>query len=290
MKVAVIWLSLGSCFMTGHAVAEPCGLVPELTRVVARVAAADAIVLDDGSEVVLIGALPPVNLANMAASEMPWPPADITRRALETLVNGKAVDLAFSGRRLDRYGRHLAHLFVGAGAKQFWIQGRLIEMGLARAYVLPGNQTCAGELVSLEQSARLAHAGHWATGIFADRSADDPRTLSTFRDSFQTVAGHVDRLDRVRGHRVLQFGPERSDFAVELTVKRGQSPSGWSPEDLVGKRVRVHGWLEGWRRPRMTLDDMRLIEVLEDEEEVPAARPEPQAQTSQAQPIPAAAR
>ena len=288
MRAGAIWLSLAACLATGHAAAEPCGLVPEVSRIVTGVTAGDALLLDDGSEVVLIGALPPVNLTEMKAPDTPWPPAETTRLALSALVNGKAVGLAFSGRRLDRYGRQLAHAFVGTGAEQFWVQGRLIETGLARAYGLPGSQTCVDELVSLEQTARLAHLGHWATGIFADRAADEPRTLSAFRDSFQTVEGRVERLDRVRGHRLLQLGAERTDFAVELITKRGRSLSGWNPEDLAGRRIRVHGWLEGSRRPRITLDDMRMIEVLEDM--TPAPSPEPQAQTSQAQPIPAADR
>ena len=263
-------------------------LGPGVSRVVVRVTAGDALLLDDGSEVVLIGALPPVNLTEAKEEDAPWPPAEAARAALAALVNGKTVGLAFSGRRLDRYGRQLAHAFAGTGTGQIWVQGRLIEMGLARAYGLPGSQTCIDELVNLEQAARLAHAGHWATGIFADRSADEPRTLSAFRDSFQTVEGSVERADRVRGHRLLQLGPERTDFAIELIIKRGRSPSAWKPEDLMGKRIRAHGWLEGWRRPRMTIDDMRLIEVLDDA--APAVMPEPQAEANEAAPIPAANR
>jgi micrococcal nuclease len=268
--------------------AEPCGLVPEVSRVVARVEPAGTLVLDDGSEVVLVGALLPVSLNTQTDGDTPWPPAESSRKSLEALVGGKAVDLAFAGRRLDRYGRQLAHVFVGQGVSQVWVQRELIETGVARAYGLPDNQTCIDELLVHEQNARMAHRGHWGTGIFADRSADHPRELTSFRDSFQTVEGRVDRLDRIRGHRLLQLGPDRSDFSVELTAKQSRSRSSLRAEDLVGKRIRVHGWIEGWRSPRMVIDDLRLIEELA--EDAPVGPPESQAETSDAQPIPAVSR
>lgn len=280
-----VFVSLAAALasVTGKARAEPCGLVPEVTRVVARVEPAGTLVLEDGSEVVLIGALLPVNLNTQA--EGVWPPAENSRKALETLVGGKAVDLAFAGRRTDRYGRQLAHVFIGQGADQIWVQHNLIESGAARAYGLPGSQTCIDELLVHEQSARIAHRGHWGAGVFADRPADNPRELTKFRDSFQSVEGHVQRLDRYRGHKLLQFGTDRQDFAVELTAKQGRSRSGPRAEDFVGKRVRVHGWIDGWSRPRMVVDDLRLIEELVDD--TPVAIPGSPAETSDAQPIPA---
>ena len=85
--------------------------------------------LDDGTEVVLIGALPPYTIDTSPEVEQKWPPAELSRTALEKLVAGKAVELAFGGRRLDRYGRQLAHVFLQVGADRVWVQGDLIRHG-----------------------------------------------------------------------------------------------------------------------------------------------------------------
>ncbi len=62
--------------------------------------------------------------------------------ALDDLVRGQSVELAFSGRRSDRYGRLLAHVFLRRGGERVWVQGELLSSGHARAYGLPGSLAC----------------------------------------------------------------------------------------------------------------------------------------------------
>ncbi|MEQ1696663.1 MAG: thermonuclease family protein [Hyphomicrobiaceae bacterium] len=244
-----------------------CNLPSELSRVVAKVESADTLILDDGSEVVLIGTMPPVPTETDGPDQPAWPPAEATRKHLEALVGGKAVDLAFAGRRHDRYGRQLAHVFVNQTTSRHWVQGDLITHGLARAYTLPGNTACIEDLLDQENLARANLAGHWGTGVFQDRSAHDPRELTRYRDTFQTIEGRIHHTTKVRGQQVVDFtASDRTGFSVWIspTSSTPRTASSIAPGSLTGKRVRVRGWVEQHRGPRVTLDNLRQIEILQD--------------------------
>ena len=78
-----------------------CPLERGPKRVAVRTQDAETIMLDDRSEVRLIGALAPRS-ADGANPVIPWPPERDTIRALETLLVGRAVELTYAGRRKDR--------------------------------------------------------------------------------------------------------------------------------------------------------------------------------------------
>jgi micrococcal nuclease len=292
-KIALALLAL-----TTPTPSQACNLPSELSRVVIKVLSADTLLLDDGSEVVLIGAMPPVSLDQSASSQQAFPPAEVTRKHLEALVGGKAIDLAFSGRRLDRYGRHLAHVFlndpviVRQTQSRHWVQGGLIAGGLARAYTLPGNTACIDDLLMQENHARTNQSGNWGSGVFQDRNAHDPRELARFRDTFQTLEGRIDHAAKVRGHQVFDFTPSgRTGFSIWIAPPPNTRPSGTrrrssatSPDSLAGKRVRVRGWIEQRRGPRLTLDDLSQIEILDDAQQT--STPEPDGASASARPVP----
>lgn len=283
--------------LTASSPAPACNLPSELSRIVAKVESADTLRLDDGSEVVLIGSLPPVAPDLSHATGSAWPPAEAARKHLEALVGGKSVDLAFAGRRLDRYGRQLAHVFltqpviINQTQSRHWVQGDLLAHGLARAYALPGNAACFDDLIAHENAARANLAGHWSTGVFQDRSAHDPRELTRYRDTFQTIEGRIERVAKVRNQIVFDFIPlGRTAFSVLIapsTSKTRRSSSALAPESLTGKRVRVRGWIEQHRGPRLTLEDIRHIEILEDPPQSASPSLEDNAATSKAAAIPA---
>jgi micrococcal nuclease len=290
-KIALALLAL-----TTPTPSQACNLPSELARVVIKVLSADTLLLDDGSEVVLIGAMPPASLDQSSTSPQAFPPAEVTRKHLEALVGGKAIDLAFSGRRLDRYGRHLAHVFlndpviVSQTQSRHWVQGGLIAGGLARAYTLPGNTACIDDLLIQENHARANQAGNWGSGIFQDRNAHDPRELARYRDTFQTLEGRIDHAAKVRGHQVFDFTASgRTGFSIWIapTSSTRRRSSAITPASLAGKRVRVRGWIEQRRGPRLTLDDLSQIEILDDAQQT--STPEPDGPTASAPvPIPAA--
>ena len=127
-----------------------CTLEPGATHTVACILDGDTVLLDDGSEVRLIGALAP-HAADAGAARDAWPPEAYAIRTLTELVLGRPVKLTYGGLRTDRYGRHLAHLFLIQGGSETWVQGQLLAAGAARAYGLPGSFECGHELIAHER-------------------------------------------------------------------------------------------------------------------------------------------
>ena len=271
-----------------------CELDAGASRVVAKVASGDTLVLDDGEEAILIGALPPSAGLADGAGGIAWPPEEASRRALEALVAGQPVELASAGRRIDRYGRHLVHAFVQRDGERVWVQGRMIERGFARAYGLPGHLACLDELLARERVAREGRLGHWGSGVFADRDVGDLRALVGYRDTFQTLEGRVERTGKVRGQSVIAFAPGgRTGFAAVMEAAAGvkRARGDGALPDVAGRRVRVRGWIDiQRRRPVVTIYDSRMIEVLGDADAGAEAVPAPPAATGgPGAPIPAAA-
>ena len=226
---------------------------------------AETLKLDDGSELRLIGALAP-RLPDGAGEDAlrVWPPEAALREDLETSLVGRSVELAFSGRRRDRYGQLLAQVFVLSGEHRDWLQGRLVERGLARAYGLPGRFACIEDLLAREKLAFSQQRGLWRNARYQVRQAERTAGLMRYRHSYQIVEGIVRKVADVRGTVYLNFGEDwRRDFTVALSrqVQRRQETPVASWESLQGRRIRVRGWIERRNGPYIALEDMRLLEI-----------------------------
>jgi endonuclease YncB( thermonuclease family) len=226
--------------------------------VVTQVVDGDTLVLDNGTEVRLVGIQAP-KLALGRAGFRPWPLADQAKAALEALSLGRRVALAYGGRRLDRHGRALAHLYDEAGR---WLQGELLAQGLARVYTFRDNRALGPEMLALESAARAAGRGIWGLRYYRPlRLEDAPR----FIGSFQLVEGRVLEAAVVRGRAYLNFGADwRSDFTISISPKdrRRFKAAGIDTADYAGRRIRVRGWLKSYNGPMIEVTHPEQIEVL----------------------------
>lgn len=255
-------LLLGALLSTTPAPA--CELAPGPLRAVAAVIDAATLRLDDGSTVRLVGAHPP-GAGDAIADESFWPPERAARAALEQLVAGQSVELAFDAVRSDRYGRQLAHVYAITGAGRVWVQGYLVENGHARAYALPGNATCLAELLALEERARSAGLGLWTHAAYQVRRAERTRELLRYRNTLQLVEGTVKNASLVKRQLFLNFGEDwRVDFTAGLKPEpvRGAGLDAAAVKALEGRSIRVRGWVEWRGGPYVELFDGREIELL----------------------------
>jgi endonuclease YncB( thermonuclease family) len=241
------------------------GLEAGPTRTVTRILDGETVALDDGTELRLIGALAP-RAIDVGAEPGAWAAERRTRDDLQALVFGKSIELAFGGERMDRYGRLQAHAFLTEGDGRRWVQGHLLEHGLARAYALARNRACSTELLAAERAAREARRGLWAEAAYQVRSPARPPELLRYRTTFQIVEGRIVRVAQVRGVIYLNFGRNwRQAFAIALrSGDRGLlGDHAGNPNALEGRSVRVRGWIE--RRggaPVIDLSSGGMIEVL----------------------------
>jgi len=90
---------------------------------------------------------------------------DSSRGALQSLVDGRDLQLMRAGSDQDRYGRVVA--FVRIGDSQQSIQKILVEQGQARVAARIGDKACAHILLRSERVARAARRGLWADPNFA---------------------------------------------------------------------------------------------------------------------------
>ncbi len=226
----------------------------------------DTLVLDDGRQVRLVGIQAPklpLGRPGFAA----WPLADEAKAALEVLTLGRRVALAYGGQRVDRHRRALAHLYLEDETGQrpvLWVQGRMLELGLARVYSFADNRALVAEMLAIERAARGEGRGIWGLPYYVVRQPEQ-----AFGDvgSFQVVEGVVLEVSVVRGRAYLNYGPDwRSDFTVTLepSVRRRFEKEGIDPADYRGRRLRVRGWIKSWNGPMIEATHPEQIEVLEE--------------------------
>ena len=274
MALGILLAPLGVTGAAENAHVETCTLEPGPVRAVVRVIDAETVLLDDDREVRLIGALAPRS-PDLRANAAPWPPEERAVAQLRDLVVGRSVELAFSGRRIDRYGRLLAHLFLERDGERVWVQGRLLSSGNARAYGLPGNTACLREMLAHERVAREARAGIWSDGIYAPRSASAPGALLRQRNSFQIVTGRIAHVAPTKSRTYLNFGADwRTDFTAGINASLLRTHPEWAQTlaALEGRKVEVRGWIEYRNGPYIAVEDVNQIEPV-DETPHPAPAP-----------------
>ena len=247
--------------VTGARAADlPDGLVADGNARVVEIIDGDTVVLDDGSEVRLVGLQAP-KLALGRPDFEDWPLADEAKAALEELVLDRDVTLAYGGRRLDRHGRRLAHLFLTDGT---WVQAAVLSDGMARVYSFYDNRAAVEALLDLEMAARAATRGIWAEPWYAVRTIDG---LESEIDSFQLVEGRVLDVARVKDRAYLNFGTDwKTDFTLVLDedALRLFDEAGIAPDSFEGRRIRVRGWLESFNGPMIEITHPEQIEVIEE--------------------------
>ncbi|MCE7999288.1 MAG: thermonuclease family protein [Rhodobiaceae bacterium] len=236
-----------------------CDLERSEAHKVVSVIDGDTVVLQGGREVRLVGLQAP-KLALGRRNFADWPLSDVARRALAALVENEQVQLFYGGRREDRYGRLLAHLYLADGR---WVQGTMIAEGMARTYSFPDNRSCVRDLLRLETQAREAELGIWNHSYYSILSAEEPEMLLNRIDSFQLVEGIVQSAALVRGRLYLNFGGDwREDFTVTIAPKHVRQFS----DDLEvyrDARVRVRGWIKSYNGPEIVVTHPEQIEFLD---------------------------
>ena len=129
------------------------------SAVVARVIDGDTVELADGRRLRYLGINAPEVRHRRGQDWVyaPEPFAEEAAAANRALVEGRPVRLEYDARRQDRYGRLLAHVYVG----ETLVGGELLRRGLARVLIIPPNTRRAAEFEALQRQARQARVGLW---------------------------------------------------------------------------------------------------------------------------------
>lgn len=244
---------------------DMCQLTAGPFDVVTRVIDAETIELESGMQVRLIGTMPA--RASDVFSESNFALETKARSYLEALVLGRSIQIAYGGRRRDRYSHELAHVFVpmANGSAPQWVQAEMLSAGVARAYALSDNSTCLHQLLAHEKMARAERRGLWALDIYKPLPAADSTTLMAARSRFVIIEGKIAALARTKSAAYLNFG---ADYRSDFTIRIGKEVLAAHPdfertlESLAGQTVSVRGWIERRNGPMIDLVDPAELEVI----------------------------
>jgi len=234
--------------------------------IVEQVIDAATIQLDDGSIVRLVGALPP-QVPPWWKEVREWPPRATAKKMLEELVSGKKAVLRAGPAEpeRDRHDRYLAQVHVQNGAAEIWVQGEMVNAGLAQAHSFAGHKVCARDLLAREDSARQGMRGLWHGDRFKVHDTGKVETLMKQRGHFALVEGLVISVGKTRNWTFLNFSRDwRADFTVAIASgnRKNFEDHDMPLAMLEGKRVRVRGWIERWNGPVIKASHAEQIEIL----------------------------
>ena len=259
LSLAVLSL-VGAAAAPAHA-AGPSGTPRE--GIVRAVVDGDTVILAGGAHVRLVGIQAP-KLPLGRPGFKAWPLAGEAKAALESLVLGRKVALSYDGLRIDRHRRLLAHLSVRrTDGARLWVQGEMLNRGLARVYTFVDNRGRAAAMLAAERAARAVGRGIWSRRFYRILSHDQARR---FLGTFQLVEGTVVDAAIVRGRGYLNFAADwRRDFTVSIAPRDlGRfRRAGLGPGALAGRAVRVRGWLHWRNGPMIEATHPEQIEVLD---------------------------
>ena len=246
----ILFVLFGSAFVqspdaSAGTFGQNCSFSTFMTRTATAVTGPRSLRLDDGTEVVVAGILPPSKLDHPSVSKT-WALPARTAKALSEATIGRTIELSGNERARDRYGRRIAQIRVLSGQHQLWLQAYLARTGAARVLIKGTDDICkANALLRHEQAARGRSAGLWADAAYAIRKASKPWELLRYRSTLQIVEGRVWNVSRVRSRIYINFGKNwRRDFTIGIRRK-------------VGKTARIRsdiGAVERSKHPRSRMD------------------------------------
>lgn len=196
----------------------------------------------------------------------PGPLAGATFDGLKKLLLNKQVTLYQTrnegeGRR-NRMGHYLGHLETHEG--KIWVQGLLLENGLARIQPGQDNTEMATHMLALENEAIAHKRGLWAAEGFKVLT---PETAGGALNGWAIIEGKIARTGMANNVSFLNFGDDwRQDFTIGLgaEVRRQMAKRGLDSMNLAGKNVRVRGWVENYNGPYIKLSHAIWLEILPD--------------------------
>lgn len=217
----------------------------------------DTLSLAGEGELRLIGIRAPKGGARGDARDRVW--AERAQTLLQGLAAGKTLSLELGETSRDRRGRILAQATAADGA---WLQGALLEAGLARVETFADNHARAAEMLAIEAAAREAGRGLWSDPRYRVVTAAEAERLV---EGYYLVEGRVQRVVERRDRYYLDFGQDwRRDFSVAIW-KRDRArfrAQGMDPPELANAALRVRGWVRMLHGPMIEASHPEQIERL----------------------------
>lgn len=221
---------------------------------VVRVIDGDALVLDTGQSVRLVGIEAPYG-GGRDGDAAPF--GEEATRSLEDLVMGRKVQLFYPGLTRDRYDRALAHVVTDdAAGPDYWVNLELVRRGDVRVRLYPDTDGGGAELLGAESEAREDERGLWRLIAYDIAGAGDVDADARGYMLVEGTIGAEAPLPEEEYRRTLCARRMKdSDFIIDMAFT--SRPACETPE---GTRVLVRGWT---KEKRMELVHPLHLEILD---------------------------
>lgn len=164
--------------------------------------------------------------------------------------------------RENRMGQMLAHLKTKKD--DIWVQGHMIENGLARVAPTIRNFELSEDMYALEEKARAEKIGLWDEKAYPVLTHDNAMQAI---GNFAVVEGVIQKAASVRNNVYLNFGDDwRKDFTIQIKppVRKLLVREDIDPLALNGQKVRVRGWVREYNGALIELNHPASLEILKD--------------------------
>lgn len=266
MKKVSNILASGLYLLAGGQAYASCNLTDGGSFKIVEVVDGDTVILSSGKQVRMVGTQAP-KLALNRKNFIDWPMADIAKQELETIALGRTAKLKYGGRKIDRHHRILAHLFVKNDAgEEVWLQEYMLKTGLARTYSFKDNRSCITQLLTAEATARSALKNIWGHEYYQIIDATDLKRLNEKHGTYQVIEGELRKFEHLYGQLYFNFGANyRTDFTINVgkANRMAFAQTGIDFKSLIGKKIRVRGWLEKRGGPMIEATHPEQIEFLD---------------------------
>jgi endonuclease YncB( thermonuclease family) len=260
----IAWPAAEVCAQARPPTPSACAMEAAGTGKVGAVVDGRSFIVEGGRQVRLPGIevpLPPAAGESGARAEA----ARAARTALEALLGGNTVELKHNAAATDRYGRELAHAYLGQGRLLRSAAHEMVAKGFARVSAQVGDRACAEELWARERAARQAKLGLWGgDSYYAVTGAESLAELLARQGQFSLVEGKVWSVRESGSTIYMNFGRRWSEALTVTIAKRNErifAAAGVDPKRLENLRVRVRGFIEEHSGPRIEVISPEQIEL-----------------------------
>ncbi|MCW8931163.1 MAG: thermonuclease family protein [Gammaproteobacteria bacterium] len=203
---------------------------------IAKVVDGDTLYLKDGRKIRLIGINAP-EIGYRGESSQPY-----GRQAYDAVIqlvkHNKKIGLSFDKDKKDRYKRYLTYVTLSGGDS---IEQILLSKGLAHSIVIPPNDSRIDCYRYIEAIARDKKLGVWSLSEYQWISA---KSLSSKARGQRYISGVVSAYRESKKNIFLKLS---SKLSIRIAKKDKKYFSGINFKNLVGKTVRVRGWINSYK-------------------------------------------
>lgn len=161
----------------------------------------------------------------------------------------------------NRMNQRLCQIIKKDG--QIWMQGLLLELGIARIRTTHTNTDMIAQMRAAEKKAENAKAGLWASPQYKTLTADQAAKAD---NSYALIQGKVYSASKHGSTLYLNFTKNwRKDFTIQIpsSALRRFRKQGIDPLTLQNKTLRVRGWVQSYNGPYIEIDHPARIEIIE---------------------------